>query len=1407
MFVMGKYKYLEIYRKSFFKREKNLRIFGALMLLFATSITSLVSISRPVYAATRTWDGGCGGDTSWSCDANWSSDTEPASGDTVVFDNTSDNNSTVDATFGGTIAVVTISSGYDGTITLARSLIVSGAFSQASGSFTAADQTLDMNSTFTLSAGNFTASSGSTTLAGAMTISGSPTFTANGGTWTFDGTGTATLSCGNVTFSSVAFTHTSNAKTVSSDCSLPLGASPSPTGPITLAGTLSGSGTLTMGTGFIVSGAGVLSGFSTFDVNSTFTMNASSSFTAPTSMSVSSTFTINSTATFNANGGTLTFDGTGTATLSCGSATFSSVAFTHTSNAKTVSSDCSLPLGASPSPTGPITLAGTLSGSGTLTMGTGFIVSGAGVLSGFSTFDVNSTFTMNASSSFTAPTSMSVSSTFTINSTATFNANGGTLTFDGTTTATVSCGNATFNLVVLSHTTNIKTISSDCSLPLGSNPSIAGPVTLNGTFTGSGTLAISAAFIYGTTGSIASFTGFTNSSTTTVNGTWDAGDLTTFDINQVFTLASTGNLTAPAGDANFAQAVTLNAGSTFDANGGTVVIDGTSSVTITCNSATFNLVEFAHTGGTKTAASSCSLPLGSNPTVGSGTSADLTVAGTLSGTGTITVASVGAGNTLTLGSAAAFSGFSGLQTGDLTVNGATIDFSSYSTFTVSDAYGQGSGGTITMPSGTDIAGALTITAAAGSTLNAPSGTMHVGSTFTIGDGNTFNHSGGTVDFDGVSGTLSCDNHTFNLMTFNHAGGTKTISSDCVIPLGADPTLGIDGSLTVSGTLSGSGTLTASKALTLNSGSVLSGFSALETTTTLAISGATTDLGAYTSVDVNGNFSTSSGGVFTAPSSTMTVGGDFTINSGTTFNDNGGTLTFDASTASLSCNSNSFNLVTFAHTTGTKTVNDGCSLPLGSNPTTGTTTSAAISLSGILSGSDTITFSGTITVNSTGSLSGFSGLVANNNVAINGATLSLGSYSTVDLNSSFTLSSGGVFTAPSSTMTVADEFTLNSGTTFNANSGTITFDANSDSTLACNSTTFNLVTFAHTGGTKIVGSDCSLPLGTDPDAGAGGSITQNGTLSGSGTLTTTGTLLLNSGSAISGFDGLNTDNLTVNTETYNFGSYNTLDVDGDFTVESNGTVTATSANMTVGGDFTVESGSTFNHNNGTVILDGSDQTIVGTTFNNLNKTVASAATLTMPASSTETILGILTLKGGSASALLTLVSSSPSTSWIVDVQGTSNVEYVAVSDSQNLGSIIDACSSIDNGNNSGWTFTSVCDTGEEEGGEEDGGSDDNSSSDSSDEEEDSIVVYDSGEAEDKNGSSKDETTDDEAEDVTDSEESGIVDYVKNNPSSKWLVILAIPGSLLLLWWLIFALRRRKDDEDGQNNSPTTIYPSS
>ena len=104
----------------------------------------LVCFLPQAQAATVTWDGGgadgtCGGNAGdgnkWSCGLNWSTDSVPGIADTALFNGTSTKNVTIDSA--QTIAALTMTTGYTGTMTQAASITVNGSFTHDSpdGSF------------------------------------------------------------------------------------------------------------------------------------------------------------------------------------------------------------------------------------------------------------------------------------------------------------------------------------------------------------------------------------------------------------------------------------------------------------------------------------------------------------------------------------------------------------------------------------------------------------------------------------------------------------------------------------------------------------------------------------------------------------------------------------------------------------------------------------------------------------------------------------------------------------------------------------------------------------------------------------------------------------------------------------------------------------------------------------------------------------------------------------------------------------------------------------------------------------------------------------------------------------------------------------------------------------------------
>ena len=171
--------------------------------------------------------------------------------------------------------------------------------------------------------------------------------------------------------------------------------------------------------------------------------------------------------------------------------------------------------------------------------------------------------------------------------------------------------------------------------------------------------------------------------------------------------------------------------------------------------------------------------------------------------------------------------------------------------------------------------------------------------------------------------------------------------------------------------------------------------------------------------------------------------------------------------------------------------------------------------------------------------------------------------------------------------------------------------------------------------------------------------------------------------------LDVDTATLNsltvTGTLTQGAGNDVTVSGNLTISGGGIFTANTADINVGGGWS--NSGTFTANTSTVVFTDADHTLTGsTTFNNFNHSVATSRTLTFTLGTTQTISGLLTLKG-STGQLLNLRCDSTGT-WNINRAGTYDIDYVDVQDSNNTGTAISipASSNTNSGNNSGWTFT-------------------------------------------------------------------------------------------------------------------------
>lgn len=445
--------------------------------IFFLTIIVFCIFTHQTYAATRTWDGGGGANTNWSTATNWSNDTLPESTDDVVFDGTSSNNSTIDASFAGMVQSISINSGYAGTITQARSLAISQNFSQSAGTFSAVNQTLDITESLNLSNGNFTASSGTTNIGQNFNHTGG-NFSHNSGNIIFNSSQNTSITCNSTSFNTISFTKSdaNSSISISSGCSLSLfGNNPSSTGTIVNNGTINVTGNWTI-TGSLTSNNGstlTMTG-DTFITTNNLILNGGSFPADITTMSIGGS--LDNSGNLLPDNIDLTLNNSNSGiTLTCGTVNFATVEInkTSSSNTITIDSSCNIDLaGTNPNSSGTITNNGTIN------------INGNWSLSGSYTSNTGASLTSSGSS-------MSISQSLIIND-GSF-PNSLDLTLSGNNSAILTCNAINFSSVSINRGvyTNSQTISADCNIPLaGVNPSITGSINNNGTISASGNLSI-----------------------------------------------------------------------------------------------------------------------------------------------------------------------------------------------------------------------------------------------------------------------------------------------------------------------------------------------------------------------------------------------------------------------------------------------------------------------------------------------------------------------------------------------------------------------------------------------------------------------------------------------------------------------------------------------------------------------------------------------------------------------------------------------------------------------------------------------------------------------------------------------------------------------------------------------------
>ena len=629
------------------------------------------------------------------------------------------------------------------------------------------------------------------------------------------------------------------------------------------------------------------------------------------------------------------------------------------------------------------------------------------------------------------------------------------------------------------------------------------------------------------------------------------------DLEGDFTILSSGNFTARAGNHNFAGNWDCSGGTFQSTSEGTVTLSGSSK---TINTGSGNSFYNLTSSGAKTVQSD--LDIDGNLTVSSGelamgtNNADLASSKTVDCDGTISISS-----------------------GVFTANGPS-DFTN-GTLSISSTGTYDANGTFTASSGN-----VTFTGAGFLKCNN-----------TVSNLGTLTNSAGTVVYDGASTQGIFTDNYYNL-TIDQSG-TKQASG----------TLDIDGDLTVSNsavfdinfnnadvagnwndaggifqagdgvvTLSGSG-----KTITTGGSNYFAGL-------TINSSGTIT---AQSELDINGAFDISSG-TFDLNGQNADVAGTWDDATGT-FQATGGTITLSGSTSIQTGSSNYFYGLTI-NSSGTTSASTALDINGDFTLSSGTFSpgSNGVEVAGNWSNSATFTpGTGTVTFNGSGAqtISGtntFYDLTINNShasskVSANGSTLSVqddllvsdGIFESASDYDNVTISSGATLEL-SGNITVSGDWS-NSGT-FTPNTNTVTFDGGVAQSLTSGSSSFYDLSTA-TASTDltiqdalVVSNDLTIAASTTLDAGSNQAISVGGDWSNSGTFTSaSGTVTFNG----SGAQTVTTGGTGTGNDFNNVTITNTAGSPGDAAdVETSGAIKVTGTLNVTDGQFMPATSSDF-----------------------------------------------------------------------------------------------------------------------------------------------------------------------------------------------------------------------------------------